>query len=283
MPHADHSRYHSHSFQLHPESPLHSSAPLVAALVTLTLFAALFASTSELRSLTLAVPAAPPFAPAPPLGERLIFLAPITPLAPPTPPGPPAEALKRPAGSPRHADPPASTVTARTEALPTVATRPDSVVPASATSARRSILVPSPATLPLPLASARSTRPILSNMLERPAVRTRAEEARILGALGRAVPALARSRTPFKEEHEEAMREISRRAHADRPAVTSSPAGGSIPLPIFSRGPSRAERARAEKAFEESLVLLERLQLRARARRDSVAHADSMAGVRPGP
>ena len=67
----------------------------------------------------------------------------------------------------------------------------------------------------------------------------------------------------------------SRDEHRPAPVAVSG-AGGSIPFPLFSRGPSRKQRMRDSIIYAENLRLLARVMERARAKRDSLRAADSL-------
>jgi hypothetical protein len=53
-------------------------------------------------------------------------------------------------------------------------------------------------------------------------------------------------------------------------AVGGGGVGGSIGLPLFSRGPSAAQRARDAKVDADNRAIMQRLAERARAKRDSI-------------
>jgi hypothetical protein len=83
-----------------------------------------------------------------------------------------------------------------------------------------------------------------------------------------------------QEEIDVAYREEDRRLAADRAdhRPSAMPLGGiGVPLPIFSRGPSPKQRLQDSIVNAENLPRLARLAERARAKRDSLRHADSLA------
>ena len=88
------------------------------------------------------------------------------------------------------------------------------------------------------------------------------------------------TRALTQEELDVAHREEDRRLAADRAEHRPSamPLGGvGIPLPMFSRGPSPAQRARDSVVNADNVKRLARLADRAKAKRDSLRHADSLA------
>jgi hypothetical protein len=80
-----------------------------------------------------------------------------------------------------------------------------------------------------------------------------------------ALPALARARVPTQSERDATIKERMLKLHlAGRPLlVPADGVGGGFALPLFSPGPSRAERVRDSIAFAESRPCLERLRQRA--------------------
>jgi hypothetical protein len=88
------------------------------------------------------------------------------------------------------------------------------------------------------------------------------------------------TRALTQEELDVAHREEDRRLAADRAEHRPSamPLGGiGVPLPMFSRGPSPKQRLQDSIVNADNLPRLARLAERARAKRDSLRHADSLA------
>jgi hypothetical protein len=126
---------------------------------------------------------------------------------------------------------------------------------------------PSPFDLP------RARNPFLS---EEP--RTRAEMDSILMELRQGIPLFAATRTPTSAERDSLMRERSREGLVPgRAAQIPGSASGSIGLPLFSAGPSAAERRRDSSANAEYVARLRRLQARVSASRELLRVADSMS------
>jgi len=90
------------------------------------------------------------------------------------------------------------------------------------------------------------------------------------------------TRVKTQEELDVIHREDDRRLAADRAERRPSamPLGGiGIPLPMFSRGPSPEQRVQDSIVNADNLPRLVRLAARARAKRDSIRRADSLAMV----
>ncbi len=117
---------------------------------------------------------------------------------------------------------------------------------------------------------------------------TRTEMDSMLAILRDSMPALSRLRVMTVAERDSLMRVMANsRLVPGRPAQMPgypsagglSNAGG-ISAPLFSSGPSAAERRRDSAANVEYLARLRRLQDRVLARRESVRVADSMSRAR---
>jgi hypothetical protein len=101
-----------------------------------------------------------------------------------------------------------------------------------------------------------------------------------LAAMAAAFAELAARRVPTQGERDAAAKEamlkmrLTGRILLVPPDNTGGLITASIPLPLFSAGPSKARRARDRQAFDENRARLERLRQRAdsarRARGDSV-------------
>jgi hypothetical protein len=63
-----------------------------------------------------------------------------------------------------------------------------------------------------------------------------------------------------------------------RPVAAPTGGGGSIPAPFLSMGPTRAQRARDSVIHADNVLRLARLAERARAKRDSLLRANTLAG-----
>ena len=107
---------------------------------------------------------------------------------------------------------------------------------------------------------------------------TAEERDSALSVMSLMVPDLAASRMPTQGERDAAAKEAMLKIKNSGRILLVPPdnSGGLItmPLPLFSRGPSRARRARDSRAFDENRARLDRLRLRAdsarRARGDSL-------------
>jgi hypothetical protein len=96
-----------------------------------------------------------------------------------------------------------------------------------------------------------------------------------MSALGKDFVAQALALPPTQAQKDEFYRgEAARSAMAKdehRPMpVGSLGAGISLPLPLFSSGPSRKQRMRDSVIHQENLIRLRHLEERARAKRDSI-------------
>lgn len=109
-----------------------------------------------------------------------------------------------------------------------------------------------------------------------------AERDSTLAALGTAVPELAARRVPTRSERDARAKEAMLKMRLSGRILLVPPdnSGGlitlSIPLPIFSRGPSRAKRRRDSIAVAADQVIRDRLRLRADSLRQW--RVDSAAG-----
>ena len=94
--------------------------------------------------------------------------------------------------------------------------------------------------------------------------------------LGVMLPRLARNRVPTVAERDSLMRVAAREnVIPGRRASFHAALGGGISAPLFSAGPSPAERRRDSIGNAEYMVRLARLQERVRPRKDSIRIADS--------
>jgi hypothetical protein len=85
---------------------------------------------------------------------------------------------------------------------------------------------------------------------------------------------------PTAEERDSTAREQSRHAAVarDEHRPMPVPMGGSLPLPFLSSGPSRQQRVKDSVVNADNLLRLARLAERARAKRDSLLAATTLAG-----
>ena len=104
-----------------------------------------------------------------------------------------------------------------------------------------------------------------------------AERDSMLSALSMRVPDLAARRVPTMAERDAASKEAMLKIHQSGRILLVPPdnSGGMItaPLPFLGRGPTRATRARDERALDEGRARLRRLQARVdsiRRVRDSI-------------
>ncbi len=124
--------------------------------------------------------------------------------------------------------------------------------------------------------------PVLAQPLTgkpRPLTQIGADSAR--RALGEDVVREALTRPLSQSVTDAALRERDRQQKAQWDAhrpVALPLSGVSIPLPLFSRGPSKAQRKRDSIVNADYVRRLQRLEAFARARLDSLCHADSLAG-----
>ena len=108
-----------------------------------------------------------------------------------------------------------------------------------------------------------------------------AEADSVLSALSTRVPDLAARRAPTVAERDSASKEAMLKIRQSGRILLVPPdnSGGMItaPLPFLSRGPSRAARARDERALDEGRARLRRLQ----ARVDSIRRAHDSLRQQP--
>jgi hypothetical protein len=86
---------------------------------------------------------------------------------------------------------------------------------------------------------------------------------------------------PTQEELDAAGRERDRlvaEAHDQHRPVSAPLGGASLPLPFLSSGPTREQRARDSVIHADNVLRLARLAERARAKRDSLLRANTLAG-----
>ena len=130
--------------------------------------------------------------------------------------------------------------------------------------------------------------PVLSpSAFTRPSAFGRADYESVMSALGKDFVARALALPPTQEQKDELYRgEAARYARAKdehRPMpVGAMGAGVSLPLPLFSSGPSRKQRMRDSVIHQGNLIRLRRLEERALAKRDSIRVADSLARLSKG-
>ena len=219
--------------------------------------------------------------------EHLVFL----PLQPPPLPriGPattmPATArrvARAPAELPRVA-PSDSGASAPTATAPAAAAHP-APMPAPSPSPSAGLVPSTSARLAPPRAPATPwfTPPRPHNPFVPPPQLVGAELDASAAAVGATVPALAARRVPTKGERDEQAKEamlkmrMAGRTLLAPPDNSGGAASSSIPLPIFSRGPSKAKRQRDSIDFARAQAIDERLRQRADSLRKW--RADSAAG-----
>jgi len=99
-----------------------------------------------------------------------------------------------------------------------------------------------------------------------PAPPSPAEADSALSALSTLVPDLAARRVPTMAERDSASKEAMLKIHLSGRTLLVPPDNSrgmiTAPLPFLSRGPSRAARARNERALDEGRARLRRLQAR---------------------
>lgn len=203
--------------------------------------------------------------------EALVFLAPPRAAVPAVPLTAAARVTALPSrASVRGAEPRRGAPTVDSAAAPSaVAATPAEAARDASPSASRLAVPRAPSSL--------FTAPTPHNPFAAPSAPSAAERDTKLGGLRDSIAILARTRVPTREERDEQLRAAERDARLSPVHSPGIAAGGSIPLPLFSSGPSRRERVRDSVAFAENRARLERLAARARARVDSVRRADSIA------
>jgi len=242
---------------------------LIALVLTVAAFASVFvvsARTLLFQSETVLVERAIPL-------ETLVFLEPT--VSAPRVEEPPQ--LRPPVG-----------VTARPAASsPRVRVVDTGSTPAPAARAKPSTLAgPEPTFLPPYRPQSRSTPspfelPRARNPFVPEAQWTRAQIDSTLEEMRHAIPIFAATRTPTAAERDSLMREQAReRTIPGRAPQMPGGVGGSIGVPLFSAGPSAAERRRDSSANAEYVARLRRLQARVSASRESLRVADSMSRAR---
>ena len=117
--------------------------------------------------------------------------------------------------------------------------------------------------------------PDVRNSLEHAPLSAREEDS-VRRELATSLARLARERRPTVAERDSLMGVAARAATIPgRPAQAGRSMGGGIAFPLFSPGPSPAERRRDSIGNAEYVARLRRLQDRVRLRNDSVRIADS--------
>ena len=143
--------------------------------------------------------------------------------------------------------------------------------------------IPDSAAPPVPTQPSATSRPravlgpvLAPSAFQRASKFAPGEVPSVLAALGfdlsRLVPTQAEKDAFYRDKAARYAR--SRDVH--RPVAASGMgAGMSLPLPLFSSGPSRKERARDSVIHQGNLLRLRHLEERAKAKRDSLRVADS--------
>jgi len=206
--------------------------------------------------------------------EVVVYVAPLT----SSPVKHSSETLTRRRRARVPAQPQPSVSSAAASTAPIASVPPvDSVAPARIEPDTAARILPTQPSDPARLRAVRG--PVLSpSAFTRPSAFGRPGYESVLAALGKDFVAMALALPPTQAQKDESYRaEAARSARAEdehRPMpVESMGAGISLPLPLFSSGPSRKQRMRDSVIHQENLIRLRHLEERARAaraKRDSI-------------